>query len=140
MCLCGGCPFHRCAVPAVQRQLLHRYTDGNLDEQLVDTMRQFCVRVIEQQGEMSLDAITSLVRAKFTSEQSLSSGHMKQILQTLMYDGLVRSPDTGTDCCLFDQPHCVQTAFLVVVAVGTVMCMRALYVVVLATVLFTSLQ
>ena len=67
-----------------------RYTDGNLDEQLVETMRQFCVRVIEQKGEMSLDAITSLVRSKFTSEQNLSSGHMRQILQTLMYDGLVR--------------------------------------------------
>lgn len=72
--------------------MLSRYTDGNLDEQLVDTMRQFCVRVIEQKGEMSLDAITSLVRAKFTQEQNLSSGHMRQILQTLMFDGLVRSP------------------------------------------------
>jgi hypothetical protein len=74
-------------------------------------MRQFCVRVIEQKGEMSLDAITSLVRSKFTSEQNLSSGHMRQILQTLMYDGLVLPTsaqivthvliDERAFCCIF---------------------------------------
>lgn len=75
--------------PNVFTMLVCRYTDGNLDEQLVDTMRQFCVRAIEVKGEMSLEAVTSLVRSKFTSEQNLSSGHMRQILQTLVYDGLV---------------------------------------------------
>lgn len=68
-------------------------------------MRQFCVRVIEQKGEMSLDAVTSLVRAKFTSEQNLSCGHMRQILQTLIYDGLVRIPGTATQSCLGYQLH-----------------------------------
>lgn len=46
--------------------------------------------MLESHGELGLEEITKLVK-KQLSNQALTEGHMKQILQTLIYDGMVRT-------------------------------------------------
>lgn len=56
----------------------------------MDTMRRLCIGMLESHGELGLEEITKLVK-KQLSNQALTEGHMKQILQTLIYDGMVRT-------------------------------------------------
>lgn len=67
-----------------------RYTDGNLDEGLVDLVRKLCVGVIETNGERSLTQLVDFCRTRPGLESKMTGDHVKQILQTLIYDGLVR--------------------------------------------------
>lgn len=46
------------------------------------------MKMLEAHGELGLEQITKLVREKL-SNQVLTEGNLKQILQTLVYDGMV---------------------------------------------------
>eukprot|EP00892_Ulva_mutabilis_P007842 jgi/Ulvmu1/542/UM001_0550.1 len=65
------------------------YTDGNLDEGLVDLVRKLCVGVIEANGERSLTQLVDFCRTRPGLESKMTGDHVKQILQTLIYDGLI---------------------------------------------------
>jgi hypothetical protein len=70
---------------------MYRYTAGSLDEAFIESMRALCLKVIEQKGEMTLQALTKFVSdAGFTSPV-LQASHVHEILQTLVFDGMVRS-------------------------------------------------
>lgn len=47
--------------------------------------------MLEAHGELGLEQITEVVREKL-SNQVLTEGNLKQILQTLVYDGMVGPP------------------------------------------------
>lgn len=81
---------HTCDASWHRLSATFRYTDGNLDEGLVDLVRKLCVGVIEANGERTLSQLVDFCRSRPGLESKMTGDHVKQILQTLIYDGMVR--------------------------------------------------
>jgi hypothetical protein len=70
-----------------------------LDEDSVEAVREMCAKLIEQRCELSLEEVTSILKEKFITDQTITSAHIREILQTLVYDGEVRL------ACKLDPQH-----------------------------------
>ena len=63
---------------------------------MIDDVRSVCLNMIEQQGEVSLTALTQGLAARGFSQ--LSRASVQEVLSTLVIDSLVRRPPF--------MPHC----------------------------------
>lgn len=85
----------------VERTLGCRFSDGALDEQLVESVRGACRKVIVNRGEVRADEITALVNEQLL-RGTLEEADVREVLQTLVYDGEARR-----SALLCSSSHCL---------------------------------
>ncbi|KXZ56996.1 hypothetical protein GPECTOR_1g90 [Gonium pectorale] len=65
------------------------YTENQFDSEFIHVLREACFSYIQRQGDVSLGAIATFIRAKGFSKVELRREDIQSIVMTLVYDGRV---------------------------------------------------